>query len=112
MRMFRTALFLMVVSALGCAGSQPVRLQLPPAARIGILNVLEPQMTHVDFGSLRFNSFTKVYNVDWDIPGYLNRTIESELRAGGNYTFIPVEGNAPQDWKQSMSNSILSTVKG
>jgi hypothetical protein len=112
MRMFRTALFLVVVSALGCAGSQPVRLQLPPEARIGILNVLEPQMTHVDFGSLRFNSFTKLYNVDWDIPGYLNRTIENDLRAGGNYTFISVEGNAPQDWKQSMSNSVLSAVKG
>ena len=31
------AIFLMVLSALGCAGSQPVRMQLPPGARIGIL---------------------------------------------------------------------------
>jgi hypothetical protein len=110
MRIFRSALFLMMVSALGCAGSQPVRLQLPPEARIGILNLLEPQMTHVDFGSLRFDSFSKVYNVDWDIPGYLTRTIENDLRAGGNFTFIPIAVNASEDWKQSMSKNILSSV--
>ena len=110
MRMFRPALFLMVMGALGCASSQPVRLQLPPEARIGILNLLAPQMTHVDFGSLRFNSYTKVYNVDWDIPGYLNRTIENDLKAGGNYTFVPVAVNAPEDWKQSMSQKILYAV--
>jgi hypothetical protein len=57
----RLTVFLMVLSALGCAGSQPVRMQLPPGARIGILNVLEPQMTHVNVGSLRYDSFTKGY---------------------------------------------------
>ena len=112
MRLFRPALFLMMMSLTGCAGSQPVRLQLPPEARIGILNLLETDMTHVDVGSLRFDSFTKVYKVDWNIPGYLTRTIESDLRARGSYTFIPVESNAPQDWKQSMSNSILNAVTG
>ena len=109
MRTIRTALFLMAVSALGCAGSQPV-LQLPPGARIGILNVLEPQMTHVDVGSLRFNSFTNSYDVDWDIPGYINRMIENDLRALGRYTFIPLAVDAPEDWKQSMSAGIISTV--
>jgi hypothetical protein len=112
MRMFRPALFLMMMSMLGCAGSQPVRLQLPPEARIGILNLLEPQMTHVDVGSLRFDSFTKDYQVDWNIPGYLTRTIESDLRARGSYTFIPVAGNASDDWKQSMSNSIFNALTG
>lgn len=110
MRIFRSALFLMMVSALGCAGSPPVSLQLPPEARIGILNLLEPQMTHVDFGSLRFNSFTNVYKVDWDIPGFLNRTIEKDLRAGGNFTFIPIAVNPSEDWKQSMSKNILYAV--
>jgi hypothetical protein len=110
MRVCRLALFLIMVSALGCAGSQPVRLQLPPGARIGILNVLEPQMTHIDVGSLRFDSFTKVYKVDWNIPDYINRTIENELKARNNYTFIPIAVNAPADWKQSMATGILSAV--
>jgi hypothetical protein len=106
----RLTLFLMVVGAMGCSGSQPVRIQLPPGARIGILNVLEPQMTHVDVGTLRFDSFTNVYNVDWDIPGYLNRTIENDLKARGNYTFIPLAVNADAGWKQSISNGIVSSV--
>jgi hypothetical protein len=110
MRMFCLALFLMIVSSLGCAGSQPVRLQLPPDARIGILNVLEPQMTHVDVGTLRFDGFTNVYKVDWDIPGYLNRTIENDLKTRGNYTFIPLAVDADAGWKQTMSSGILSAV--
>jgi len=110
MRLFRPTLFLMMVSVLGCAGSQPVRLQLPPEARIGILNLLAPEMTHADFGSLRFDSFTKDYHVDWNIPGYLARAIESDLRARGSYTFIPVAGDAPEESKQSMSKKILYAV--
>jgi hypothetical protein len=111
MRMLRSAIFLMMVSAFGCTGSQTARLQLPPEARIGILNVLEQQMTHVDVGSLRVDSFTKVYNVDWNIPDYINRTIENDLRASGNYTLVPLAINDSAGWKQSMSNSILSAVK-
>jgi len=112
MWMFRFALVLMMISVLGCAGSQPVRLQLPPEARIGILNLLAPDMTHVDVGSLRFDSFTKDYQVDWDLPGYLNRTIEKDLSGRGSYTVVPIAGNAGQDWRQSMSNSILNAVTG
>jgi hypothetical protein len=59
---------------------------------------------------LRFDSFTKVYNVDWDIPGYINRAIENDLKTRGNYTFIPIAANAPADWKQSTAAGILSAV--
>jgi hypothetical protein len=104
------ALFLMVASVWACAGSQPVHLQLPPEARIGMLNLLEPQMTHVAVGALRFDSFTKVYPVDWDLPGYVNRSIQKELRMHGRYAFIPLAAEAPVDWKRSMSNSVLSAV--
>jgi hypothetical protein len=112
MRLFRPALLLLMMTILGCAGSQPVQLQLPAEARIGVLNVLESEMTHLDIGSLRFDSFTKVYKVDWDLPDYLNRTIESDLRTHGNYVFVPVAGDASQDWKQSMSKNILNAVTG
>ncbi len=105
-----TAVILLVVSALGCAGSQPVRMQLPPSARIGILNLLEPQMTHVDVGSLRIDGYTHGYIVDWDIPGYINRTIEKELRTRRSYTFVPLPVTASAGWDQSMSRDILKAV--
>lgn len=110
MSLFRVLPVLMIVSAMGCAGSQPVRLQLPPDARVGILNVLEPHMTHVDVGTFRIDGFTKVYNVDWNLPGYLTRTIENDLKTRGNYTFIPLAPDADASWKQSTSKAIVSTV--
>jgi hypothetical protein len=54
----------------------PDRIELPQGARIGILNVLEPQMTHVDARLLRSDSVTSVYHDDWDQPGFLSRLIE------------------------------------
>jgi len=110
MAMRLLALFLMVASAWACAGSQPVRLRLPPEARIGMLNLLEREMTYVAVGALRLDSFTKVYPVDWDLPGYVNRSIQNELRVHGRYAFIPLAAGAAADWKQSMSNGVLSAV--
>lgn len=107
MRMLRSALLLMMVSAVGCAGFQPVRLQLPPGARIGILNVLEPQMTHSHVGALRFDGFTTSHEVDWDIPGYMNRVIENNLQARGNVIPVPLAGNAAEAWRQSTANDII-----
>ncbi|MCU0561463.1 MAG: hypothetical protein MUD16_14880 [Desulfobacterales bacterium] len=68
-----STLFLAVVSASGCAGTQPVQLELGAGARIGILNVLESQMTHRDVGTLRFDSFTNLYAVDRGLPLQSNR---------------------------------------
>jgi hypothetical protein len=112
MRIFRSVLFLMMASLLGCAGSQTALLQIPPEARIGILNVLEQQITHVNVGSLRVDSFTNVYKVDWDIPDYINRTIENDLRARGSYTLVPLAIDVSADWKQSIAKNIVSAVKG
>lgn len=110
MRLLRLALFLIVVSTVGCAGSQPVQLQLPSGARIGILNVLESQMTHVNVGSLHFNSFTNVYNVDWDLQNTMNRSVENDLKTRGSYTFIPLAVGADAGLKQSIANGIVSAV--
>lgn len=106
----QAALGLVLVIAMGCAGSRPVQLQLPPGARVGILNVLEQDMTHVHVGSLRIDSFTTVYPVDWNLPAVLNRTIENDLRAHGSYTLIPLAVNADEGWKQSISRDIASAV--
>ena len=110
MHRFWIVLLLIMVNSLGCAGSKPNRIELPPGARIGILNVLESQLTHVDIGLLRFDSATHVYPVDWDLPGFFNRLIEKELRARGCRTFIPLAVDAPTGWNPSLSNDILSAV--
>jgi len=100
----------LVVGAVGCAGSQPVQVTLQPGARIGVLNLVGTQMTHIEMGALRFDSFSNAYPVDWDLPGYLTRRIETELKSNGAYTIIPIGLDASPGWKQSMSASIHSTV--
>ncbi|MCU0561545.1 MAG: hypothetical protein MUD16_15300 [Desulfobacterales bacterium] len=107
MRILRSALLLMMVSAVGCAGSQPVRLQLASGARIGILNVLEPQLTHMHVGALRFDGFTTLHEVDWDIPGYMNRAIENKLKARGSAILVPLAAGAPEAWRQSTASGII-----
>jgi hypothetical protein len=94
----------------GCAGQQPVKIQLPPGARIGILNLVEPWMTHIQMGALRFNSFTNTYPVDWDLAGRLTHRIEAGLTPRGNMTFVPIAVDTAPGWSQSMADAIQSTV--
>ncbi len=108
---FAAAVLLCIAAALlACAKQQPIQVQLPPGARIGILNLVEPRMTHIEMGALRFDSFTNTYPVDWDLPGHLDRRIETELSRQGRYTFVPLGADASTGWKESMSASIQSTV--
>jgi hypothetical protein len=108
MDMRRLALFLMPVSASACADSKPVTRQLPPGARIGMANLLEPQMAHVAVEAWRFDRFTKSYPVVWNPPGYVNRSIQNELRAHARYALIPLAADAVADSKQSMANGVPS----
>ena len=111
----RSLLVVLILSCLaaciaGCAGSRPVQVQLQPGARIGVLNLVEPWMTHIQMGALRFNSFTNTYPVDWDLAGHLTRRIEANLTPRGTFTFVPIAVDADPGWAQSMSAAIQSTV--
>jgi hypothetical protein len=108
MRLLRAALLVIVAGALGCAGA-PARLELSPGARIGILNLLEAEVIHIHVGVLRFDGFTNSIDVDWDIPGFISRNIEAELRSRGGYTIVPLAGGADSDPQQRMSRAILRT---
>lgn len=109
MRFLRAALMVMMAGALGCA-SAPVSLKLPQGSRIGVLNVLEPEITHIHIGSLRFDGFTNSIDLGWDIPGFIGRQIEADLRSQGSYTLIPLAADAAADWKQAMARAILRSV--
>ena len=109
MRFLRAALMVMIAGALGCA-SAPVSLKLPQGSRIGVLNVLEPEITHIHIGSLRFDGFTNSIDLGWDIPGFIGRQIEADLRSKGSYTLIPLAADAAADWKQAMARAILRSV--
>ena len=74
----------------GCANTQTPDVNFPAGTRIGILNMLEADATHKHIGTLRLDSFTKTYAVDWNIPGYIADKIGDILRADSRFNVIRI----------------------
>ena len=72
--------------ALACATPEPPKVDFEPGTRIGIINQLEDYATHRNFSSLRFDSFSKRIEVDWDLPGYIETKLSDALQAGKQYS--------------------------
>jgi hypothetical protein len=96
----------------GCGAAGPQPLDLPPGARIGILDVLESQITHKDVGSLRIDSFEKRYDVSWDLPGFIDAHIERTLQDHGRYRVIRVPLDWPASQKRETADAITSAMNG
>jgi hypothetical protein len=99
--------FFLIISAAwiatGCASApQPPTYQFGTNTRIGILNHLESFATHENVSELRFGSFTKTYNVDWDIPAYTEQQLTRKLQTDPRYVVVPLSPAGPlSDKKQS-----------
>ena len=78
----------------GCTTGQQPKRTFQAGTRVGIVNGLEPYMTHEHVTILRVNSFSKKYDVDWNIPVYLEAKLEDNLKNDTRYVVIPV--NSPQ----------------
>ncbi len=83
-------------TVLACATAQQPKFEFPSATRIGIVNHLEGQATHRNFSSLRFDSFSKQIDVDWDIPAYLENRLSNALKADPRYTVILIKPAEPK----------------
>ena len=73
------------VLVLACATPEPLKFDFAAGARIGIINHLEDYASHRNFSSLRFDSFSKRINVDWNVPGYVEKKLSDALQAGHGY---------------------------
>jgi hypothetical protein len=80
---------------LACATAQQPKFEFPSATRIGIVNHLEGYATHRNFSSLRFDSFSKQIDVDWDIPAYIENRLSNALKADPRYTVILIQPAEP-----------------
>lgn len=86
--------FLLIIAAVvipGCTAVQTPKFQFPPDTRIGVLNHLESYVTHQHFSSLRFDSFSKTIDVEWNIPAYAEDKLISALKRDPRYTVIPIQ---------------------
>ena len=58
--------------------------------RVGILNSVEPYLTHRHITVRRINSFTRQIEVDWNIPGYLDAQLTEAIKKDGRFVVVPL----------------------
>lgn len=91
--MTRNLIYSLMISilVLGCATPEQPKFDFPTGARIGIINHLEVYATHRNFSSLRLDSFSKRIEVDWNIPGYIQKKLSDSLQAGRRYSVSTIK---------------------
>jgi hypothetical protein len=78
-----------LVPSLAAAAKPPVPLQLPAGARVGVLNLLDPDVTHFHAARQIENSFLKTYTMDWSVDGMLLAAVQDRLTQLG-LTPVPI----------------------
>jgi hypothetical protein len=81
------AALLGLVPAMLPAAHAPPSLALPAGARVGIVNLLDPEVTHFHASRQIENSFLKTYTVNWPVSTMLLSTVRDRL---GQLGFAPV----------------------
>jgi hypothetical protein len=110
MKSFTLFLIGVMLSSSGCTPTPLPRIQLMPGARIGILSLLENQMTHEHLGALWFDSFRKGYPLDWDLDGYTSAYLSKELKSLDRVTVLVLPSPADPEERERISRDIYSTI--
>jgi hypothetical protein len=84
---------LLAVPAAATGAANPDDLQLPAAARVGVVNLLDAEVTHFHASRQIENSFLKTYPVTWQVNGMLLNAVRERLVQMG-LVAVPV---APSD---------------
>ncbi|MBT8338944.1 MAG: hypothetical protein HKP58_03995 [Desulfatitalea sp.] len=90
--MKRIVLAVLALTLLGCS-TTPKMLPIPvfdiaKGSRIGVINFVGPRINHYHVGTTVFNNFEKEYEVNWDIPGFINDEIRRQMSEIGYETVI------------------------
>ncbi len=111
---FRAALcaaLLGVIPAMLPAARPPPTLALPAGARVGIVNLLDPEVTHFHASRQIENSFLKTYTVSWPVSAMLLTAVKDRLAQLG-FAAVPV--TASDALRRARENCFLdaSLAKG
>ncbi|MGD2186256.1 MAG: hypothetical protein PVI71_09015, partial [Desulfobacterales bacterium] len=89
--------FPMVIVILVCvlACTTTPKYMFPQGTRVGIVNLLEPYATHQQFSTLGSDNFKKTYEVDWDLPSYAERQLETQLEKNARFTSVKIKLSDP-----------------
>jgi hypothetical protein len=94
----RFMVFLMFLVILICvfACTTTPKFNFPQGTRVGIINLLEPYVTHQQFSSLGSkDNFKKTYEVDWDMPSYAEGQLKTQLAKNARFTSVKIKLSEP-----------------
>ena len=97
---------ILVVLCAGCKTAPEPRAEVAPGARVGIVNGLEPYVTHQHMTVRRVGSFTRRISVDWDIPSRVDRRAESALRSGGRFEVLSIDAPRASARLEQLSDQV------
>jgi len=83
------AVLLAVIPVTVAASRPPPALVLPAGARIGVVNLLDSEVTHFHASRQIENSFLKTYTVSWSVSAMLQAAVKDRLSQLG-FTIVPV----------------------
>jgi hypothetical protein len=73
----------------GC--SMNSKFNYPQGTRVGIVNLLESDMTHTNFSSFGQDNFTKTYAVNWQIPSYAENQLMDRLKKNKDLMTVKIQ---------------------
>jgi hypothetical protein len=95
----------------GCAVTPQPKPTFKSETRIGIVNSLEPYLTHQHVTIRRFNSFTKNIEVDWNIPGYMDaKLLDTLTNDKKRWVVVPVKSPEIQSQLLQLADQIHSAT--
>ena len=78
--------------------------------RVGIVNSLEPYLTHRHISIGRINSFTKQIKVNWNLPALMNRKLSRSLKKDGRFVVVPIKSPQIIARQKQLSEQINSAA--
>ncbi|MGD9077712.1 MAG: hypothetical protein PVJ41_15325 [Desulfobacterales bacterium] len=74
--------------------------------RVGILNSLEPYLTHRHITIDRINSFTKQIKVDWVLPAYVDTQLMDSLKKDKRFVVVPIRSPQILERQKQLADQI------
>jgi hypothetical protein len=90
------AVLVIVIGVGACTTSQQKetpKFNFSKGTRVGIVNILESYATHKHFSSIRVGSFTKTYEVDWDMPSTIEDELTTQLQKDPRFKIVKIRSS-------------------
>jgi hypothetical protein len=101
----KLAVLLILPVSVAQAAREPLVTALPAGAHVGVVNLLDPEVTHFHASRDLKESFLKTYTVNWPVPAMLMQTLQARLTQMG---FAPVAVGATIALRDARENCLLN----